>query len=238
MLKGFSVEEITLIGNETITLPEDKHTLIFIGELVTLSPAGGSISLSLHEANSVLAIYFEPGFVDEILEVKNFCFNQQSNINDSFLFDIAVKMTSACDDVFAEKIYVESLGVACIVHLAKQYCRESVYLPKGRLDPYQLKQVIDFAHSYMHFDIGLHEMAALVHLSPYHFGRVFKQTVGKSPYQFILQLKIDCAKKLIRKNRGPISEIAYQLNFSDQSHFSNAFRKATGISPRQFLARA
>ncbi|MEJ0031482.1 MAG: helix-turn-helix transcriptional regulator [Bacteroidota bacterium] len=87
----------------------------------------------------------------------------------------------------------------------------------------------------MQFNIGLHELAGLVHLSPYHFGRLFKQTVGKSPYQFILQLKIDCAKKLIKQKSGPISEIAYQLNFSDQSHFSNAFRKAVGVSPRQFL---
>lgn len=244
ILEGFTVEDVTFAA-ETIALPADKHSLIFNwttddsgrGLLVALSPFNSPSLHHLSEPLDALAIYFDPAFVDEVLEVKNFSFLPQSNINDPFLFEVASKLRSVCsEDTFAEKIYAESLGVACIEHLAKTYRgSKDSYFPKGKLSPAQLKQVVDFAHSYMHFNIGLHEMAGLVHLSPYHFGRLFKQTVGKSPYQFILQLKIDCAKKLIKQNNGPISDIAYQLNFSDQSHFSNAFRKAVGISPRQFL---
>lgn len=236
ILKGFTVEEKTFF--EPTTLPADRHSIIFNwadkSSIISLSPA--DTPSTINSQIETLGIYFEPRFVDEVLESTNFRFTTESNFNDPFLFDIATRLVSVCDDVFAEKIYAESLGVACIVHLAKKYNgSKEEYFSKGRLNPYQLKQVVDFAHSYMQFNIGLHEMAGLVHLSPYHFGRLFKQTVGKSPYQFILQLKIDCAKKLIKKNNGPISEIAYQLNFSDQSHFSNAFRKATGISPRQYL---
>lgn len=235
ILKGFTVEENAVF--EPTRLPTDKHSLIFNwadkSSIISLSPADNPATID--PQSETLGIYMDPGFVNEMLEAKDFTFSQQSNINDPFLLDIATKLNMICSDVVAEKIYAESLGVACIVHLAKKYSARDVYAPKGRLNPYQLKQVVDYAHSYMQLNIGLHEMAGLVHLSPYHFGRLFKQTVGKSPYQFILHLKIDCAKKLIKKNNGPISEIAYQLNFSDQSHFSNAFRKATGISPRQYL---
>jgi AraC family transcriptional regulator len=230
ILKGFVIEK-----GEATAPPGDKHALIFDWDLkrtVSLAPAN---SVSINLPLEPLAIYFDPTFVDEVLEVKDFTFQPQSDLEDPFLLDVAAKLISVCDDAVAESSYAESLGVACVVHMAKKYGASQVYSPKGRLNPYQLKEVIDFAHSYMQFNIGLHEMAGLVHLSPYHFGRLFKQTVGKSPYQFILQLKIDCAKKLIKKNNGPISEVAYQLNFSDQSHFSNAFRKATGISPRQYL---
>jgi len=237
ILKGFTVEESVL--SESTTLPTDKHSVIFDWNnresIIAISPAGNTLAI---EPGHILGVYFEPSFVNEVLETQNFSLAAQSNIQDPFLAAIATKLTSVCDDAFAEKIYAESLGVACVVHLAKQYNSADVSFPKGRLNPYQLKQVVDFAHSYMQFNIGLHEMAGQVHLSPYHFGRLFKQTVGKSPYQFILQLKIEAAKKLIKKNQGPISEIAYQLNFSDQSHFSNAFRKATGVSPRQYLAAA
>src|ERR1044071_8829527 len=244
ILEGFIVEDVTFAA-ETLALPIDKHSLIFDwtadsatkGTLVALAPANDPSLSHLSEPLSALAIYFDQEFVDEVLDVEGFTFTRQSDINDPFLFEIATKLRALCTEgVFAENIYGESLGVACIEHLAKTYRgSKDPYYPKGKLNPYQLKQVVDFAHSYMQFNIGLHETAGLVHLSPYHFGRLFKQTVGKSPYQFILQLKIECAKKMIKQNNGPISEIAYQLNFSDQSHFSNAFRKATGISPRQFL---
>jgi AraC family transcriptional regulator len=258
ILKGFTVEQSILDPVESTTL-SNKHSLLFnwadpvavelssdIGwsesicdknSVVCLSPADNPSTIRWMQPFHTLAIHIDPDFVKEVLEVNEFTFVPQFNLNDPFLAEIATKLSTVCsDDIFAEKIYAESLGVACIEHLAKTYRGpKDVYFPKGKLNPYQLKQVVDFAHSYMQFNIGLHEMAGLVHLSPYHFGRLFKQTVGKSPYQFILQLKIDCAKKLIKQNTGPISEIAYQLNFSDQSHFSNAFRKATGISPRQFL---
>jgi AraC family transcriptional regulator len=258
ILKGFTVEQSILDPVESTTL-SNHHSLIFNwgdpidvqlssdigwtenicdqGALACLSTAENPSTLRWFQPFNIMAIYIDPAFVNEVLEIRNFTFTQQSNLTDPFLLDIATRLTSVCTgDVFAEKIYAESLGVACVEHLAKTYRgSKDQYFPKGKLSPGQLKQVIDFAHSYMQSNIGLHEMAGLVHLSPYHFGRLFKQTVGKSPYQFILQLKIDYAKKLIKQNSGPIGDIAYQLNFSDQSHFSNAFRKAVGISPRQFL---
>jgi AraC family transcriptional regulator len=257
-LKGFTVEQLVLDPVESTTLEAGVHSLIFNwgdpiaigtssdigwsehicdkGSVVCLSPAENPSTLRWSSPFNALIVNIDVAFVNEVLEANNFSFTPQVNLTDEFLLDIATNLTSVCTDAFAEKIYAESLGVACVVHLAKTRSNSAeVYFPKGRLNPYQLKSVVDFAHSCMQSDIGLHEMAGLVNLSPYHFGRLFKQTVGKSPYQFILQLKIEYAKKMIKQNNGPISEIAYQLNFSDQSHFSNAFRKATGISPRQYL---
>jgi AraC family transcriptional regulator len=257
--KGFSVEENVFPAVGDATLPENKHTLLFNwgdpltieiktgdewketlcekGAVVCLSSAGSPATIRWNQSFHAVGIFIDPEFVNQVLEIKDFRFVFQFNHNDQFLLDVATKFSKAAsDDAFAEKVYAQGLAVACVVHLAKKYRgSKEIYFPKGRLNPYQLKEVIDFAYSYMQFNIGLHELAGLVHLSPYHFGRLFKQTVGRSPYQFILALKIECAMKLIKQNNGPISEIAYQLNFSDQSHFSNAFRKATGISPRQYL---
>ena len=128
-----------------------------------------------------------------------------------------------------------ALAVACAARIEREHLQLRDVQLKGRLSPAQLSQVLTFAHDFMQTDIGLVDLANLVHLSPYHFGRLFKQTVGVSPYQYLLQLRIEFAKTLIVGRTGPLSEIAYQLNFSDQAHFSNAFRKATGVSPRQYL---
>ncbi len=254
--KGFTIEENIFPAVTKATLPGSWHSLILNwsdpvsialpgihesvcdkGSVACLSTTGADTVLLWNQTFHSVCLHLSPQLVDEVLEIKDFRFLPQFNLTDPFLLEIATRLTSAASqDTFAEKVYAESLTVAGIVHMAKLYRgSKEEYYPKGRLSPYQLKQVIDFAYSYMQFNIGLHELAGLVHLSPYHFGRLFKQTVGLSPYQFILQLKIEYAKKLIKKNTGPISEIAYQLNFSDQSHFSNAFRKATGISPRQYL---
>jgi AraC family transcriptional regulator len=257
--KGFTVEQNVFPAVDFATLPENKHVLLFNwgdpltiemksgdewkdtlcnkGSLVCLSSIENPTTIRWTQSFHALAVYLDPEFVNEILEIKDFRFVSQFNHDDTFLLEVATKLSTAGNqDTFAEKVYAESLAVACIVHLAKTYrSSKEIYFPKGKLNPYQLKQVVDFAYSYMQFNIGLHELAGLVHLSPYHFGRLFKQTVGRSPYQFILALKIECAMKMIKQNNGPISEIAYQLNFSDQSHFSNAFRRATGISPRQYL---
>lgn len=257
--KGFSVELHEFPAVESAVLSSDKHCMLFNwadpigieilvdgkwkdsicdkGALVCLSSAGNPPTFRWNQSFHALVISITPELANSVLELKEFTFVDQFNTADPFLLDIATKLAQICaEQSFAEEVYAESLVVAGIVHLAKMHRgAKDGYFPKGRLNPYQLKQVVDFAYSYMQFNIGLHEMAGLVHLSPYHFGRLFKQTVGRSPYQFILQLKIECAKKLIKQHNGPISEIAYQLNFSDQSHFSNAFRKATGISPRQYM---
>jgi AraC family transcriptional regulator len=78
------------------------------------------------------------------------------------------------------------------------------------------------------------ELAKQTNTSPFHFMRLFKQTTGISPHQFILQLKIERAKQLINKSQLSLTEIAYELGFTDQAHFSNAFKKIIGVAPRQY----
>jgi AraC family transcriptional regulator len=255
--KGFTAEHNVFPPVTSATLPDKKHVLLFNwgepltiqmrsgdesidcvcdkGALVCLSSGENPMTLRWDQPFHAMAIIFDHDFVTDVLGIRDFRFTLKFNHHDVFLLDVATKLSSG-EDIFAAKVYAESLAVACLVHMAKVYRgSKDAYFPKGKLSPYQLKEVIDFAYSSLQFNVGLHELAGLVHLSPYHFGRLFKHTIGRSPYQFILQLKIECAMKLIKQNHGPISEIAYQLNFSDQSHFSNAFRKATGISPRQYL---
>ena len=83
-------------------------------------------------------------------------------------------------------------------------------------------------------DIGVAELAGLVRLSPHYFSLVFRRALGVSPHQFILQERIGEARRLLSAGSMTLAELATHLGFSDQSHFSGAFRKVTGTTPRSF----
>jgi AraC family transcriptional regulator len=203
---------------------------------ICLLPAGTQFEMRWTQPFHFMAFTFEDLFAQTAAQAKVFGFAPAWDIGDALLGTLAKRVSTITQDQnFSECKYLESLAIACVEQIYRMYRRANDAQPKGRLTPQQLVQVISFAHDCMQLDIGLVEMANLVHLSPYHFGRLFKQTVGLSPYQYLLQLRIEFAKKLIVARSGPLGDIAYQLNFSDQAHFSNAFRKATGISPRQYM---
>ncbi|MBC6416125.1 MAG: helix-turn-helix transcriptional regulator [Bdellovibrionales bacterium] len=77
-------------------------------------------------------------------------------------------------------------------------------------------------------------MASVVAMSPYHFSRLFKESIGKTPMQFVQEHRIDEAKVLLKNLNLPIIDIANRCGFSDQSHFSKVFKKVSGMSPKSF----
>jgi AraC-like DNA-binding protein len=87
-------------------------------------------------------------------------------------------------------------------------------------------------------DIGVAELAGQMNLSPHHFSMLFKHALGVPPHQFVLQERIHEAQRQLAAGRIEISELALQLGFSDQSHFSRAFRKMTGTTPKRYRSTA
>jgi AraC-like DNA-binding protein len=83
--------------------------------------------------------------------------------------------------------------------------------------------------------ISLEEAARVAGLSRYHFLRVFKRETGLPPHLFRNLKRIDRAKELLRGGTS-FSQTALKVGFSDQSHFTNTFRKYTGATPGQYLS--
>jgi AraC family transcriptional regulator len=85
----------------------------------------------------------------------------------------------------------------------------------------------------------LEQMAAVAHLSPYHFARRFKATTGLPPYQYVIARRVERAQHLLRKDQElSLVEVALRAGFSDQSKFSFHFKRLVGVTPRQFLLSA
>ena len=84
-------------------------------------------------------------------------------------------------------------------------------------------------------DLRISRLAEEVHMSPYHFARMFKATFGKSPHAFVLERRIDVAANVLRStSEQSITEIASECGFSSQAHFTEAFRRMLGTTPARW----
>ncbi|KLU64874.1 HTH-type transcriptional activator RhaS [Desulfosporosinus acididurans] len=82
--------------------------------------------------------------------------------------------------------------------------------------------------------ITLDKLSELTELSKYHLLRSFTRQKGISPYSYLITIRINNAKKLLEQGMSPL-DVAFQTGFSDQSHFSNFFKKLIGLTPKQYL---
>ena len=106
------------------------------------------------------------------------------------------------------------------------------------LSPTQVRRVREYIRANLGHDIGLAELADQVSLSPHYFSLLFKHTIGASPHRYVLQERIYEAQRLLAAGRMAICEVALSVGFSDQSHFSGAFRKMTGTTPKRYQTHA
>ncbi len=136
------------------------------------------------------------------------------------------------------RLYIESLSNVLAVHLLRQYTaprlRLSVY--EGGLPERQLLQVLEYINEHLDQDIKLADLAALLGISQFHFSRLFKQSVGKAPYQYLLQQRVERAKHLLKQTDRSIIEIAFLCGFNSHSHLGQQFRQLTGTTPSAYRA--
>lgn len=82
--------------------------------------------------------------------------------------------------------------------------------------------------------LTIRELAEAVGLSAGHFSRRFKGSFGISPRRWVIQDRLERAKTLMQRTRSPLSQIAADCGFSDQSHLSRTFRAIVGSSPHRW----
>ena len=82
--------------------------------------------------------------------------------------------------------------------------------------------------------LTLSVLASAVNYSPNHFHRLFLTCVGKSPQEYILGYRVKQAKLRLTSTRETLSEVAYGCGFSSQSYFSLCFKRATGLTPKEY----
>ncbi len=150
---------------------------------------------------------------------------------------LATLKAEAAAGGIGSSLFIDSIKTALAIHLLRQYC---VTLPQLFNDSNGLSQVTlnlvkEYVNEHLHDDLRLAELAAIAQLSPYHFLRLFKQSMGITPHQYILQSRLNQAKHLLQQSELSIVEIAARTGFCDQSHLTLYFKRIIGVTPKQLL---
>jgi AraC family transcriptional regulator len=107
-------------------------------------------------------------------------------------------------------------------------------LPRGRL-----RAVAEYIEEHLDTGPSLGQLAAVAHLSAYHFARQFKAATGLPPHQYVIARRIERARQLLQAGSGlSLAEVAARAGFSDQSQFSQHFKRIVGVTPGQFRTHA
>lgn len=100
--------------------------------------------------------------------------------------------------------------------------------------PFILKQSIDYINENLTEKVTVADLVKQTRWSSQHFNRLFTQYVGMTPYQYIMQKKIEKAKILITEFNMPITQVSYELGFKAHSNFCTLFKKVTGKTAENY----
>jgi AraC family transcriptional regulator len=175
----------------------------------------------------VLAIEIEPSRF-EIMGVKSRALQSPTSLQGERCRWLLVNLQKA----FHELDPISAMEVeGYVLVLLSELTREG---PGKLRKPLWLRQARELIHSRFKEQLSITEIAHAVGVHPVwlasDFRRNYRQTVG----EMIRELRVNYASEQLRHTDMPLSAVALDAGFSDQSHFSNVFRRITGMTPRQF----
>lgn len=159
---------------------------------------------------------------------KNKCFLPSPNLN----YYLGAFIDQCGSENIADSYCLSLLLQLFIIELFR--CSENnvkSYEVKGNTSIARGKKYLDENY---HSDFNLQQIADAAGMNKFYFLKMFTEEIGISPKQYFLKLRIEKAKSMIALREMKLTDIAYELGYSSQSHFSMHFKKETGITPREY----
>jgi AraC family transcriptional regulator len=137
---------------------------------------------------------------------------------------------------FLARVAIDAATLALCVALIRRWSNQAsvILSPTPNLAPWKVRRVSDLMKQSLTENLTLTELAASVELSPYHFLRAFKASVGASPHSYQIQLRLDRARDLLETTRLSVREIAAQVGYEDPGYLARLFRKHLGTTPASY----
>jgi AraC family transcriptional regulator len=229
---------------------------------VALVPAHTPVGWSWSTRISLSVLRLDPGFLDRVaqsvfgLGPHDYRLTLAERPHDTAITNIAgVLAREAMRGEPGSRLYAQSLASILAVHLLRHYAQcadgrilgscatlseiATAALLEGRgggPQPRAVSEALACIHENYMRELSLTDIAGAVHLSPFHLARLFKRSIGVSPHQYLIQLRVNSARWLLSAGSGErsLAEVASAVGFADQSHLTRHFKRMTGLTPGQF----
>ncbi len=207
---------------------------------INLMPAGQHSQWRWNKSNGCLHIHVEPQFLQAVAQETEIATRQielasSFSVRDRHLEHIGMSLLAELkSEGLGGQLYVESLANILALHLLRHYSAFKHIAPEvtGGLSRYTLRQATEYILNHLDEDLALTDIAAAVHLSPSHFARLFKQSTGMTPHQYVIRCRVEEAKRLLSQGKSNIAQIASQVGFANHSHLTYHFKRLIGITPK------
>jgi AraC family transcriptional regulator len=209
---------------------------------IIFCPAGVNKSLAWEQKNSCILLALEPQLLEQVayesINAERIELLPQIKMSDPLIQQIAYALKNELEtNCLSGRLYWESAAAMLAIHLLKinSPSRQPIQEYKGGLSKHKLVMVIEYMDEYLEQNIGLSELAQVVNMSQYHFVRLFKQSVGITPHQYLIKKRVERAKQLLRQGDLSIADVALRCGFANQGHLGYHFKRLMNATPKAFL---
>ena len=145
-------------------------------------------------------------------------------------------LVRATEDTFEPRARLCAQAIAEKLGLQPEHAM-AANVVKARLPRHKVERVKAFIEANLARRLHVEDLAAVAHMSPFHFTRLFKQATGLSPHAYLTFHRIERAKRMLAESGLALVEVAARVGFQTQGHFTEVFRRHAGTTPRRFRVR-
>jgi AraC family transcriptional regulator len=212
---------------------------------IIVTPAGLKSGWRWFDTSDVIIVTLDPCQVETFARVELGLVLEAQQLadlpqfSDADLCAAGVMLRDALEnDDLTSGVMFEAMSRVFLVKLLQKYGKQhpEELESSARFTSDNYARVLAFIRAHLDRTISVDDLAKEVGMSPSHFGRVFKETVGQTPMQYLMAYRIEQAIAMMKDRTLSLGEIALDCGFADQAHFSRSFKQVTGQTPRQYRA--
>lgn len=115
-----------------------------------------------------------------------------------------------------------------------QSAKSTKLVQSNKMSDYYIKEALNFIEQNFQNNITIEDIASVCGINRSYFGKIFRNSIGRSPQEFLMNYRMTKATELLKLTSLSIAEIGSAVGYENQLHFSRAFKTIYGVSPREW----